>query len=133
MGNLSGAASGGFEDGFERQLGDGCDVGEAPVLVLERWETEFGKTRDAGLAQREQPRGLAACADLLEAFEGFQVRLGLFRWGSWLGDEHREQNQCIEERPALTPALIPRRGSAKTVAVGLASVSATDCATEVAD
>ena len=47
-----------FRHGLERQLGERRDVRETPVFVLQRRKTEFGKARDAGLAQRQQPRRL---------------------------------------------------------------------------
>jgi hypothetical protein len=47
-----------FSDGLERQPGQRCHVGETPVFILQRRETEFGKARNARLAQRQQPRRL---------------------------------------------------------------------------
>ena len=47
-----------LEDGFEGQLGDGRYVREPPILLLERRKAQFGKARDARLAQREHPRRL---------------------------------------------------------------------------
>ena len=41
----------GFARERERQLRDGRDVGEPPVLVAQFWKAEIGKTRDAGFAQ----------------------------------------------------------------------------------
>jgi len=39
----------------ERQPGNRRDIGETPVFVLQRRETEFGEARQARLAQRQQP------------------------------------------------------------------------------
>ena len=44
-----------LEPRLERQLGDGGHVGEAPVLVLEGWKPEFGKTVDASPPPRRHP------------------------------------------------------------------------------
>ena len=65
-----------LEDGFEGQLGDGRDVGEPPVFLLERGEAQLGKARDARLAQREDPRRLLGLR--LEPFERLQIWVGFF-------------------------------------------------------
>ena len=65
-----------LEDGFEGQLGNRRDVREPPVLLLERGKAQFGKARDARLAQREDPRRLLGLR--FKPFERLQILVGFF-------------------------------------------------------
>ena len=65
-----------LEDGLEGQPGDRGDVGEPPVFLLERGETQLGKARDARLAERKDPRRLFGLR--LEPFERLQILVGFF-------------------------------------------------------
>ena len=90
-----------IENRLERELRNRRDVGEAPVLVLEGGESQFGKARDAGFAHREQPGGLAANAGLLEALEGLQERIDLFCRIGGLGGSHGTGHlRCVRRRRA---------------------------------
>src|SRR5436309_10788134 len=68
-----------LENGSERQLCNRGDVGEPPILVLKGGKAQFGKTRQACLAQRENPRGLFRLP--FKALELFQIGIGLFHDG----------------------------------------------------
>ena len=71
-----------LEHGLERQLGDGRDVGEAPVLVLQRREAEFDEVRNASLTRGPHPRQLLRA--FLEPFELFPIWAGFGALLLWL-------------------------------------------------
>src|ERR1043165_2598905 len=65
-----------LENWFEGELCDWGDVGKPPILMLKGGEPQFGKTRQACLAQRENPGRLFRLA--FEPLELFQVGTGFF-------------------------------------------------------
>src|SRR5438094_2525144 len=67
-----------IEDRLEGQLRDRRDVREAPVLVLHRRKAEFGKAREARLAEREDPRRVPARGWRNEFVKLRQMRVGFF-------------------------------------------------------
>ena len=48
----------GFKYRLERQFHDGGDIRETPILMLQRREAKFYKTRHSPLAERQHPGGL---------------------------------------------------------------------------
>ena len=66
---------------LERSLCDCGDVREAPVLVVCRGKSDFGKAREGVFAKLLQPRQVAAGSDLLEAREAVQIRIELWNRG----------------------------------------------------
>jgi hypothetical protein len=69
-----------FSDGLERQPGQRRHVGETPVFILQRRETEFSKARNAHPAQRQQPRRLQRRFKAAEGFEKWPKVRGLRLW-----------------------------------------------------
>src|SRR5437867_7896285 len=76
----------GLENRLERQLRDRGHVGKAPILVLERRKAEFGKPRQARLAQRENPGRLLRF--FFKPLELFQIRIGFFQGRVWHRPNH---------------------------------------------
>jgi hypothetical protein len=86
------AISRALEDRIERPFGDWGDVSEAPILLPERWETQFGKARDAGFATRKEPGRLFGL--LLEPLELLQIRVGFFH--SRIDCHHDHSAFCLK-------------------------------------
>src|SRR5919197_4892880 len=65
---------------------DGCDVREAPVLIVRCREAQLGEAGEAVLAQCAQPAQVVAWRALLKAREGIEVTLQFRGCG---GQRHR--------------------------------------------
>src|SRR5882724_1504223 len=103
---------------FERQLRDRREVGETPILLLQRREPQFGEARDPRLPQRKNPRGLLRL--LFESLELFQMWFG-FLHGRVFGrlNHCRCCSKGLSNRVRQSPTLC----SSTQVKAGLISVS----------
>ena len=84
----------GLENRLERQIRNRRHVGETPVLMPERRETQLGEARQAGLAQRKEPRGLAGLS--FEPLEFFEAQISFFH--HWVLGHSRGHGFCSNHR-----------------------------------
>src|SRR6516162_7174253 len=98
-----------LENGFERQLDDWRDAGEAPVLILNRREAQLRKASHARFAQGKNPSGFVAV--FFEPLEFSLMWLGFFHSGFFFSFEHSTTVVWIGMFVKLSPVVFHDRGA----------------------
>ena len=60
-----GAIDVGDTSGLKGQIGDGGDIGKAPVFIVQSGKAKLGEVGEAGVAQRRKPLGLGSSESII--------------------------------------------------------------------